>query len=581
MWNEVTANIFDPIQQTLDQRVFKGDDPRPSIATFIKKKFFSTMRDTLVDDPESYFDLYLTGSLTTYQYSSSSDCDISVFPDYDKLMSLLEEDSPEDVRRELITIVTTELDGTILPSCSHPLQFFVMQPGVSPGDKYKAGERSAWNLQTGGWLVSPEVSRSHDVAQEMPDLYQRAQDIAEKMQTLLDARDYDAAREMFAQIHKKRSMDEQAGLGDFSEGNIVYKWLLHQGLFDRLREEAGVHIAKIAKEDDPENIKVIYDFQKDTISLGTTASDDDLPSGSIILGTYNGREVHLHNVAKQWVNANYFKKLWLYSFPSRPIEKIYFDKNEVPTRPSDQMTYTQKLPHLTAKDPWRKGKDWKDFIKNEGIIVDFQFGDPKDDAVEAEVIDVASDHIKIRLKSGDTRILPKDLLKDIRFKVRDEKRSISHIATFTEDPSRTLNHYAGCTYEPRDDDWSLMKLARNWWTCPGCQKTSWWHGDEWVFRFGYDSAHGLEIEDQDYYNNTHYDMVEKIYGEPQDAGEINDTYLGYGSLDTRTGVLTIDVKSYDFGDTGPLPSEVYRQIQQHYEEKGFTVKEIRDGMVIT
>jgi hypothetical protein len=44
----------------------------------------------------------------------------------------------------------------------------------------------------------------------------------------------------------KRQLDQRAGLGDYCEGNIVYKWLLHEGLFDRIRNELGEHIAKIA-----------------------------------------------------------------------------------------------------------------------------------------------------------------------------------------------------------------------------------------------------------------------------------------------------------------------------------------------
>jgi hypothetical protein len=42
----------------------------------------------------------------------------------------------------------------------------------------------------------------------------------------------------------KRQLDQRAGLGDYSEGNIVYKWLLHEGLFDRIKNELHEYIAK-------------------------------------------------------------------------------------------------------------------------------------------------------------------------------------------------------------------------------------------------------------------------------------------------------------------------------------------------
>ena len=75
------ANIFDEVHDELDQRVFKGDEPRPLITSFIRRKIYSCLRDGFIDDPEHYFTLYLTGSLTTYQYSDASDVDISILPD--------------------------------------------------------------------------------------------------------------------------------------------------------------------------------------------------------------------------------------------------------------------------------------------------------------------------------------------------------------------------------------------------------------------------------------------------------------------------------------------------------------------
>lgn len=92
------------------------------------------------------------------------------------------------------------------------------------------------------WVVPPEKERSHDVASEYPDAYSRASSMAGKMSDALD-HDPESARELWKQVHQKRQLDQMAGLGDYSEGNIVYKWLLHEGLFDRIRNELGEHIA--------------------------------------------------------------------------------------------------------------------------------------------------------------------------------------------------------------------------------------------------------------------------------------------------------------------------------------------------
>lgn len=865
---EVRANIFDEIHDELDQRVFNGDKPRPLIASFIQRKIFSCLRDGFVDDPQKYFTLYLTGSLTTYQYSDASDVDISIFPDWDALVKVTGEDDPEQIRRMLILLVTTELDGTDLPGTPHPLQDFVQKVGLHPSDLFKPGVRAAWDFQTHSWFVPPEKNRSHDPIKEFPELFQKAQAIGEKMTILLDHHDYDAAKELYDEVHVKRGMDPS----DYSEGNIEYKWLAHKGLFERLNNEAGMHIAhKLAKgsedtepegkdvgflgephktlypplfkgmklrpevakiikkhaldaiseefknpddfcyftiygsgisynwdekgdidiqiwvdiddydgepmtqddlvaavrrliapinfssvkelgidtqdevgttlvqyyakpgtgskdenlaskpyacydlekmkwlvrptpikptfygdafikmmpeandvaneveslcddferhslewefwnklneenpnklyatrlkqlqtkaeetqagvirvfkrifkgradaysptgegindqrdvlqkyleiwglfqrlkrdarkelpwktsavhvadalmenpvsyqyvplteqelnnvgqskdlfqsqaqdfnkralkagddgkvsarelaamfnryngncaycgksgadsfdhvvplgrggtndisnllpahvqcnqdlgvwdedlehpykaftpkpipdawkypavvtssstpdvkfhftaKDDSEKMKVIYDFDNDSIMLGSTTAKDKPERDGVIIGEYDGSSVKLFDVAKQWVNANYFKRLWVNSFPTRPINKVFFDKNEIPTRPTNQMTYLHKLPHLTSKDRYHDGSKWKHYLRQRDTIVDFKMGG--DTVLEGKIIDWSDDTLKIKLEDGETRTFDSDFLKQIEFKVRDDKTYLSKV----------------------------------------------------------------------------------------------------------------------------------------------------------
>lgn len=647
-----SSNIFDPIENELDQRVFKGEQPRPSVVSFIRRKIYSTLRDTWVDNPERYFKLFLTGSLTTFQYSDSSDCDISLYPDYPALQDLFGEDDPIQIRADLITIVTTELDGAPIPGSRHPLQDFVVNPDIFPQDLYKSGERSAWSFQTNEWFVPPERERTHIVSDEMPRAFLRAQDMADKLTTLLDAKETDAARDFYAQVHKKRSADEKAGLGDFSEGNIVYKWLLHQGLFDRLNNEAGLHIAKAElwiPHTAGEDVQVVYDYQKDLILLGAKTSEH---SGSVVLGRYDGTNVHLYDVSRQYINPNYFKRLWLASYPIKPLKNVFFDGEEMTTRPSNQMTYTEILPGLVhnSTSPWRKGDTWKTWIKNEGIIVDFQFGDSKDDPVEGKVTEIDSDRIRVEVEPGEYRVLTNDILKQIKFKVRDDKRNVTsktadwndvdeaaalkkafpkiRPATEEENAHRWAGmgdyhtgkklayhqlgdcKYGDCDYEFATEDRASINNAHGWFSCPQCkrtynvrtslgEKTSWWirdpemiagafgfaggqgskEGSYWAFRWGYDNGK-LLVEDKDYNKNVHYDMLqefgydgEQFYGDEFYGDESHELYLGYGYLDTNTGVLTIKPESYDYGEH-VTPDIVQRQIANHFKEEGYTVNEV-------
>lgn len=238
------ANILDPIESELDQTVYQDETPRKTVQDFIKRIYYRALDKELGVDGEQWADLYMTGSLTTFQYSKTSDCDVSVFPNYDLLYKELGLD-PDSARKKLIHLSIEHIDGTFLPGTTHPLQFFVVPHGILPGDLYKPGLRSAFDLHDSLWFQKPEKDRVHDIALEYPDLFKRAQDIGEKLTQMLDAGDDDAARELWHQIHKKRQLDQQAGLGDFCEGNIVYKYLLNEGLFDRIRSELGEYIAKV------------------------------------------------------------------------------------------------------------------------------------------------------------------------------------------------------------------------------------------------------------------------------------------------------------------------------------------------
>lgn len=237
-----TANIFDPIQKELDQKVFNGINPRPRVVKFVEDEMRKVLAPLLGFDPTEFMDIYLTGSLTTYQYDETSDFDVSVFIQWDLWPT---GEDPNTIRRKIIPFVMDKLDGSLVPGTQHPIQHFVVPPGARVEDMYKPGLRSAWSFRDHKWLVPPEKDRVHDVSVELPVLYHRAEMMADKMEELL-AYNPIYAKEFWHQVHRKRQMDQKAGKGDFSEGNIVYKYLLHNGYFDRIRDELGERISKVA-----------------------------------------------------------------------------------------------------------------------------------------------------------------------------------------------------------------------------------------------------------------------------------------------------------------------------------------------
>ncbi len=238
------ANILDPIHGKLDERVW--DNPasptpmlKPVHAHWIKREVYDTLLNGGYTDIEKWLKLVFTGSLTTYQYSEESDVDISLFVDAKAF--------PEWSRAEMIALMVSKLDGKTLPGTPFPLQDFVVGRGITAHDLYKPGLRSGYSIDSNRWIVPPERERAHNVESEEGGFYAYGLQMADKMDRLLRY-EPDKAVEFWHQIHNKRRRDMAKGKGDYSESNIIYKFLANRGLFPRLSEASGEYIAKVAAE---------------------------------------------------------------------------------------------------------------------------------------------------------------------------------------------------------------------------------------------------------------------------------------------------------------------------------------------
>jgi hypothetical protein len=236
---EVQSNILDPIHASLPESVWEnpGSD-RPHLKAQHRKWITATVIRVLKDAGythiEDWLSLVLTGSLTTYQYGDESDCDVSLFVNAEVF--------PEWSRAEIIGQMITHVDGTTLPGTQYPMQCFVVPPEITPADLYKPGLRSGYDLKADDWIEPPDRTRAHDVQREMNMFYVYALEQADKMERLLRY-EPDKAVILWHQIHKKRQRDQKAGKGDYSESNIVYKFLANRGLLPAISDASGEYIA--------------------------------------------------------------------------------------------------------------------------------------------------------------------------------------------------------------------------------------------------------------------------------------------------------------------------------------------------
>jgi 2'-5' RNA ligase len=233
------ANILDPAHAGLDPRVF--DDPespepklKPQHLNWIKRTIYAALKDAGYTDIEKWLHLVLTGSLTTFQYSDESDVDVSLFVNHEVL--------PEWSRAEMIGVMVGKVDGTKLPGTPFPMQDYVVPKGITPEDLYKPGLRSGYDLDANKWIVPPEHARVHNVEQEENAFYTWALLSADKLERLIRY-EPDKAIQFYHQIHAKRQRDQAAGKGDFSESNVLYKFLAQRGLLEKMAELTGTHIA--------------------------------------------------------------------------------------------------------------------------------------------------------------------------------------------------------------------------------------------------------------------------------------------------------------------------------------------------
>lgn len=265
---ETLSNILDPIHSDLPSTIWDNpgsDRPhlKPQHRKWIESKVHQVLKQGGYTNPDDWVSLVLTGSLTTYQYSlTTSDCDVSLFVDSAIF--------PEWSRAEMIGLMVSKIDGTLLPGTQYPMQCFVVPPNVKREDLYRPGLRSGYDLKTDEWIVPPDKDRVHNVEQEMNAYYIYALESADKLERLIRY-EPDKAIQYWHQIHKRRQRDQRAGKGDYSEANIVYKFLANRGMFDELEKLTGTHIAKISANS---VAKFVYDPEVNHLVVGKMGAEE-------------------------------------------------------------------------------------------------------------------------------------------------------------------------------------------------------------------------------------------------------------------------------------------------------------------
>lgn len=136
----VSESVLDPVHDTLAKDVWTDDEEH------VKEKHRSYILDKLYEwldimDVESEpSKIAIVGSITTYQYTDTSDIDVNVVIDID-----------DEKRKELLKFLPNE---TLLPDTKHPVNFYISKDAESNIEK----KDSAYDLLNDKWIKRPKPS---------------------------------------------------------------------------------------------------------------------------------------------------------------------------------------------------------------------------------------------------------------------------------------------------------------------------------------------------------------------------------------------------------------------------------------
>ena len=200
----------------------------------LRKKLIDITKDFLANVPiklPKIDDIQLTGSLANYNYTPKSDLDIHILLDFNKI----DEDTD---------LVKAALDGIRfiwntkhdIKLKGHEVEMYFQdtkEPHVSSG---------LYSLQEGKWVKKPEYNppsiKDEDVKKKFEDikvqidkleeLTNKYKDDSGKSETL-----YNYGRKLFQKIKKMRQ-EGLKGMGEFSVGNLTFKFLRNTEYIDKL-----------------------------------------------------------------------------------------------------------------------------------------------------------------------------------------------------------------------------------------------------------------------------------------------------------------------------------------------------------
>jgi hypothetical protein len=213
----------------LNPRLWDAGRLRPEVTKAMMRVISAWVEHAKIP-PDSIIDYYFTGANANYNYTPSSDCDVHVIVDQEKLKSalgIMRDETLEWYLRNEKTIWTLH----------HPdvrVRGYPVEPYAQMSDEPVPEGQGAWSLMRGAWVTEPSMLESDPTCNLA--IERKADQMEHEIDKMVDGRADDEAIALFKErLFAMRSVGLRTGGGEFSLQNLVFKELRNRGALEKLK----------------------------------------------------------------------------------------------------------------------------------------------------------------------------------------------------------------------------------------------------------------------------------------------------------------------------------------------------------
>jgi hypothetical protein len=235
------------VHENLNQEIWNGTKLRPKIAKALKviaKDFNESLK---VD--AKIIDIWFTGSLANYNWTNFSDIDLHIIIDY--------EDINED--KDFAFEYVDAKKDVWLGKHDIKIKGFDVEPYAQDIEAPTGGMSAVYSLKYDKWLKKPSLENPEI---DKKSIKKKIKSIVKKIEKVESIKDLEKSQNEGKKLKEKIKKMRKSGLaesGEFSEENLVFKYLRNNGFIGRLFDSIRSSYDKSLSINEESNSTYEYD----------------------------------------------------------------------------------------------------------------------------------------------------------------------------------------------------------------------------------------------------------------------------------------------------------------------------------